>query len=303
MSLDYDKTIHVGPYLARLSLQGESGATLNSSTLEQRLAPFVCHDPRCRDEEDIAVALTSAGGAWPRPGRPMSRSLKPVHEGYGNWRVLRNDIDAALTPSICVIEGEVAPSGAAVEACLQILLWLVMADDAASPGLLIRAATTVHDGKAYIFAGHAGSGKSTLVQSTPGQVALCDALSLLTQEDGEWRAWPSPFWGWSEEHATPIDVTKSYPVGGLAFLEQGPATRLSPLRDDEALTRLVELVYTFDAFPISSSSTFELAADLLQTSRLESEVGILHVAHGDDPYQAFDPNYSRAILALPRPPR
>ena len=63
----------------------------------------------------------------------------------------------------------------------------------------------------------------------------------------------------------------------------------------------MELMFTYDAFPISSSSTFELTADLLQAARMTSEVGVLHVAHGDDPYQAFDPEYSRAVFALRRP--
>lgn len=301
MGVEYDKPLRIGPYLARLGIAGESSDTLTLETLARRFAPFVCLDPECLDEEDVALALTSAGGTWPRPGRPKNHVLKVVSEGFGNWRVCRDDIDAALTPSIFVIEGEVAPSGIAVDACLQMLLWLLMTDEASSPGIMVHAATTVHDGEAYLFFGPAGAGKSTLVDKTPGQLALCDDLSLLSLEDGGWVAWPSPFWDWRGQFPADADATTPYPVRAIAFLQQGPATRLTPSSPDKALTLLMEHVYTWDTFISGSSRTFALVADLLDSTRKRGDVGVLHVAYGDDPYQAFDPEYSRAVFSLRRP--
>jgi hypothetical protein len=301
--VEYDKALQIGPYLARVTVTGEASPELNPSTFERRFAPFVCNDPHLLDEEDVAVCLASAGGTWPRPGRPKNVALKAVNEGHGNWRVCRNDIDAALTASIYVVEGEVAPSGMAVDACLHIVLWLLMTtDQAAAPGIMVHAATTVHDGEAYLFFGPAGAGKSTLVEHSPSQLALCDDLSLLTKtDDGSWHAWPSPFWDWEGEFGSTADPKKSYPVRAIAFLEQGPATRLTPTSADEGLTQLMEHVYTYDAFIQGSGRTFELVADLLQTTRRRGDVGMLHLARGDDPYQAFAPDYSRAVFALRRP--
>lgn len=300
MGVEYDKPLQIGPFLARLSVRGEGGELLDAAHLDRRFASFICHDPSCEDEEDIALSLTAAGGVWPRPGRPKNQVLKAINEGHGNWRVCRNDIDAALTPSIFLIEGELAPSGPAIDACLQILLWLLMTDAAGSGGIMVHAATTVHDGEAYLFFGPAGAGKSTLVHNSPGQLALCDDLSVLTQEDGVWRAWPSPFWDWQGEFAG-TDTTTSYPVRAITYLEQGPATRLTPLAADKALTMLMEHVYTWDSFIHGSSRTFELVADLVHSTRERGDIGLLHLAEADDPYQAFDPEYSRAVFALRRP--
>ncbi len=301
VTVEYDKSLQIGPYLARLTITGETAPALGPEWLTRRFAQFICDDPACVDEEDVALSLASAGGTWPRPGRAKNRTLKAVNEGFGSWRVFRDDIDAALTPSIFVIEGEVAPSGLAVDACLQMLLWLAMTDPACAPGIMVHAATTVHDGDAYLFFGPAGAGKSTLVSHSPGQIALCDDLSVLTRdEDGAWQAWPSPFWDW-EGQFDGAQTTRPYPVRGIVSLEQGPATRLTPSAPDKALTHLMEHVYAYDSFIQGSNRTFELVADLLDKTRRRGDVGVLHLAQGDDPYQAFEPDYSRAVFALRRP--
>jgi len=60
---------------------------------------------------------------------------------------------------------------------------------------LLHAATVVRGGKAYVFTGRSGAGKSTVASLSPAGTVLTDEISLLRFEDGEWRAYGTPFWG------------------------------------------------------------------------------------------------------------
>ncbi len=293
--IQIDTRLRLGPALVRLRLRGASGPLLNEDDLARRWGPFILPgDPDEDDvDEDIAVDLVSTEGPWPRTGRLITDNTLTARQREGQWRLSRADVDVALTPSILMAEGEIAPHLPAVEECVRFLMWLFLTG-AGRSGLLLHAATTTQGGLAFCFPAYGGTGKSTLASLTPGDGALSDELSLLTLEGGQWRAWPCPFWNWPRQLSPEVDTSRSYPLTSLSFLRQSPATRWSPLRADDALTQLMEQAVAFDAFPVASNRTFNLAADLIEALRGQGRVGQLHLLKGDDPYAILRPDQGPA---------
>ncbi|MEO1268756.1 MAG: hypothetical protein AAFX99_11705, partial [Myxococcota bacterium] len=131
-----------------------------------------------------------------------------------------------------------------------------------------------------------GTGKSTLIRLTPGDRALTDEFVLLTRHsEGQWLAWPSPFWNWERELDRTVAAHQPFPVGGLALLAQGAETRWEPGHPLDILVPLMEQVIAFKAFTTEAARTFELAAELVET--LGDRVGRLYLRRGDDPYAAL----------------
>ena len=61
-------------------------------------------------------------------------------------------------------------------------------------GLLLHASGLLVDGQVYLFMGHGGSGKSTVVRLSPHTLALNDDTVLVHQAGGEWAVSGTPFW-------------------------------------------------------------------------------------------------------------
>src|SRR5256885_3293464 len=72
-----------------------------------------------------------------------------------------------------------------------LLSWALLPD----VGFLLHAATVLRNGKAYVFFGRSGTGKSTVAALSPLGSVLTDEISLLKRIDGQWHAFGTPFWG------------------------------------------------------------------------------------------------------------
>ncbi len=108
-------------------------------------------------------------------------------------------------------------------------------------GFLLHAATVVRDGRAYVFTGHSGAGKSTIASLSPEGSVLTDEISLLRYECGEWRAYGTPFWG--EFRAA--GCNSSAPLAGIFRIVQSAENRVTPLRPVELLRALLPNVLFF----------------------------------------------------------
>jgi hypothetical protein len=110
----------------------------------------------------------------------------------------------------------------ALDSLLRILLsWILLR----YAGFLLHAATVVRNGRAYVFAGGSGAGKSTVAALSPTGSVWTDEISLLRREKGEWRAYGTPFWG--EFRAA--GSNSSAPVAGIFGLRQAHGNRVEAL--------------------------------------------------------------------------
>ena len=108
-------------------------------------------------------------------------------------------------------------------------------------GFLLHAATVVNKGRAYVFTGKSGAGKSTVASLSPKGKVLTDEISLLRFVDGAWHAFGTPFWG--EFRADGANVHA--PIAGLYFLNQSLEDRVERVSTRESLRALLPNILFF----------------------------------------------------------
>ena len=94
-------------------------------------------------------------------------------------------------------------------------------------GLLFHCAGLVVEGKAYLFTGQSGAGKSTVVTLSSRAVALNDELVILRPIGGSWWAYGTPFW--NTEAIRRDGQTADGLVAGIYVLVQDQDVFLEPL--------------------------------------------------------------------------
>lgn len=104
-------------------------------------------------------------------------------------------------------------------------------------GLVLHACALVVGGRAVLFSGSSGAGKTTTARlwrrHRPGVLVLSDDRVVLRRRGGRWWAHGTP-WHGSGRFATPL----TRPVGAVFFLRQASRTSAVPLSRPAAAARL-----------------------------------------------------------------
>ena len=106
-------------------------------------------------------------------------------------------------------------------------------------GLMLHASAVAYEGRAYLFSGPCGMGKSThsgLWRQTFGDAAQVfnDDKPALRLIGGSWYAYGTPWCG-----KDGINQNKKVPLGGICFLEQSQENRIGRLDATQAVQRLL----------------------------------------------------------------
>jgi energy-coupling factor transporter ATP-binding protein EcfA2 len=105
-------------------------------------------------------------------------------------------------------------------------------------GLYLHSSAIEWEGKAYLFSGPSGMGKSThtrLWQSIyPAAQVFNDDKPALRYLDGQWFAYGTPWCG-----KDGININMKVPLGGICFLRRGEANSIRRLTPLEATMRIV----------------------------------------------------------------
>lgn len=115
-------------------------------------------------------------------------------------------------------------------------------------GFYLHASAVVYNGRAYLFSGDSGVGKTThgkLWQALfPGMVQVInDDKPALRRLDGAWYAYGTPWCG-----KDGINANAKAPLGGLCFLKQADSNRIRRLTSDEAVERIFpQTIYKMDS--------------------------------------------------------
>lgn len=159
-------------------------------------------------------------------------------------------------------------------------------------GLYLHSSAVAVDGKAYLFSGTSGVGKSTHVglwqQMLDGNVCrFNDDKPALRCIDGTWYAYGTPWCG-----KDGINENKRFPIAGICFLKQGSENQIrrlpqqeavpkllsqtihrfrSPERLDMMLTRLSDLVQTIPIYELVNRPEIEAARLSYETMRHGAE--------------------------------
>ncbi len=104
-------------------------------------------------------------------------------------------------------------------------------------GFLLHSAGLVRHGRAYLFFGPSGAGKTTVTELSPDARILSDDLTLVVRgAPGEFRACSVPFRG---VFAPRPESAETYPLAGFFRLVQDTADALEPLKGAAAIGEII----------------------------------------------------------------
>jgi hypothetical protein len=183
-----------------------------------------------------------------------------VTHHMGRWFLRRGDFRADWEPALRrgVIHQSANPYS--IDAVLRIVHTLVLARQG---GFLMHSASAIRNGKAFLFAGVSGAGKTTISRLAPSDVTLLtDEISYVRQQDSGYVAFGTPFTG----ELAKLGENVSAPLAALYLLVQGPENRIDPVDAAEAARSFLANVLFFAKDEELVQSVFHAAFEF--TSRV-----------------------------------
>jgi hypothetical protein len=125
--------------------------------------------------------------------------------------------------------------------------------------LLFHGAGVLEAGRAWVFFGPGGAGKTTVARLSAPRPVLNDDLLVLSLDDGGWHAHATPFMSTSGLRAiAPADA----PLANLCYLVQAKQAMMHPLSQISAMAHLLECVPFVTSSPCLAGRAMELCHDL-----------------------------------------
>jgi hypothetical protein len=140
-------------------------------------------------------------------------------------------------------------------------------------GLLLHGAGLVREGRAFLFFGHSGSGKTTAARLSRQTIVLNDDLVALRPLADGWQAYATPFWNPTQVAPTPAAA----PLAGLYRLVQDPHVWLEDISPARAVAELIS------SLPVISADAGRSGLTMIRCAQLVSQVGVkrLHFRKDD----------------------
>jgi hypothetical protein len=199
--------------------------------LEHRYAGFVGSSDHATLEFDVDLAS---------PGSADPTADVRVTQRAGRWTLERGDFHADWDPAVRRGRIRQTANPYSIDAVLRIVHSLVLAQQGS--GLLLHAASAIRGGKAFLFAGVSGAGKTTISRLAPADTTLLtDEISYVRKLDNGYVAFGTPFTG----ELAKVGENISAPVSELYLLAQGPENRIDPVAPGQAARELLSNVLFF----------------------------------------------------------
>lgn len=138
-----------------------------------------------------------------------------------------------------------SPNPYSIDCALRVLHTLLLAPEG---GFLVHAASAIRNGRAFLFAGISGAGKTTLSRLAPPDVALLtDEISYVRRatgprmSEGGYLAFGTPFAG----ELARIGENLHAPLAAVYLLVQGPENRIEPVAPAEAVRAMLRNILFF----------------------------------------------------------
>jgi hypothetical protein len=127
-------------------------------------------------------------------------------------------------------------------------------------GLLIHSSCAIENGKAHIFAGHSGAGKSTAARLSQPRDLLSDEATIVKIEEDGITVFDSPFR--SELQST--GYQQPTPLAGIELLHQAEINSLEKMRKPDALLSLMDKVFYWSHDPAETQRIMGLLRILVE---------------------------------------
>jgi hypothetical protein len=217
--------------------------------LEQRYSGYLGSAREAALDFDIALAP---------PGSESSDDDLAVTVEDGRWRMQRGDFLAEWDPSTTRGRVEQTINPYSLDSVLRIVHTLLLARKG---GFLVHASSAIRNGRAFLFSGVSGAGKTTMARLAPPDVTLLtDEISYVTPQEDRYFASGTPFYG---ELARP-GANERAPIHALYLLAKGKENRIESIDDPaKAVRRLLGNVLFFARDPELVKLVFDTAIDFV----------------------------------------
>ncbi len=163
-----------------------------------------------------------------RPNPDANNDPVEVTEHNGKWTLTRGDFFAQWEPRSRSGSIRQTANPYSIDAVLRIVHTLVLARRG---GFLMHSASAIRNGKAFLFAGVSGAGKTTISRLAPRDATLLtDEISYVRKQDSGYIAYGTPFTG----ELAKLGENVSAPISALYLLAQGRENRIDPIPPAEA---------------------------------------------------------------------
>jgi hypothetical protein len=192
------------------------------------------------------------------PGRITNEEDISVRFESGRWLVQRSDLRAEWEPGSESGRIKQSANPYSIDVALRIFHSLMLASEG---GLLVHAASAVRNGKAFLFAGVSGAGKTTISRLAPADaLLLTDEISYVCRNGHGYVAHGTPFAG----ELAKVGENIRAPLAALYLLHQGPVNTIEPVKGSDAVRLLMENVLFFANDHELVSMVFETACELVR---------------------------------------
>jgi hypothetical protein len=171
----------------------------------------------------------------------------------GRWLMERGDFRAEWNPSTARGRIQQTVNPYSLDSVLRIVHTLLLARQG---GFLVHASSAVRNGRAFLFAGVSGAGKTTMARLAPPDASLLtDEISYVTMQDGQYTAVGTPFFG----ELARVGENLHAPIDCLYLLAKGPENMIEPITGADAVRGLLENILFFAKEPELVNLVFETA--------------------------------------------
>ncbi len=127
-------------------------------------------------------------------------------------------------------------------------------------GLLLHSAGIVRKGRAYVFTGPSGFGKSTVCALSPHDRVLSDEIVALNFSRGRFWVRATPFWGSLGTGPCP---RKRYPLALVSFLRKSRIHATAPAAPAQSVAKLLRCVCRFDVHGPAAEKILDFVSALV----------------------------------------
>jgi hypothetical protein len=214
--------------------------------IERRYTGYVSFADKPRFDFDIELA---------RPGTRASDAEVSVAWDSGRWLMERGDFRAEWNPSAARGRIQQAINPYSLDSVLRIVHTLLLAREG---GFLLHASSAIRNGRAFLFSGVSGAGKTTIARLAPPDAALLtDEISYVTRRNGRYFAVGTPFYG----ELSRVGENLKAPIEVLYLLAKGPENKIEPIAASDALRGLLRNILFFARDPELVNMVFDTACD------------------------------------------
>src|ERR1700730_6275111 len=198
--------------------------------LARRYAGFVGSPSRPRFDFEVELTAPSADD----PDDEVRVEMQA-----GVWRLGRGDFRAQWDPRAGRGRIRQSANPYSIDSVLRIVHTLVLAREG---GFLLHAGSGVRNGRAFLFSGVSGAGKTTITRLAPPDVTrLTDEVSYVRKEADGYHAYGTPFAG----ELGKVGENVRAPLAAVYLLAQGPENRIDDVPRAEAPCALLRKVLFF----------------------------------------------------------